>query len=188
MTTIRIGFVLLFLTLLTGCFGEDAPTIDEVENYVKVRSRLARDNDFNGDHYAIRNISIVASEHTGSEISPKMTLKARAEIHLLEDLYREGIGFNGVRILRLVTSADDGIILKFYFLLDAEKRGENWVIIKDYDHNQEGPSISGNPLSNYRKGIYVIEGTAAADELRARHDAFNEAERAAAKERNQEKL
>lgn len=171
-TVLMLAF---FLPLLAACFGPDEPDIEAVESYVKVRSRIAIDGDFQGDYFEIRNVEIVAKDKSSSDAS-QITYKVRAEVHLTEDLYREGRELYGKQLLRQVANA--GAVLRFTFLIDAEKQGDAWVLVKDHSINQQGSITEGQPLSYYSATPFVLEGTDEANALREQKEAEDAARRA----------
>lgn len=173
----RTVLILVLVTpLLAACFGPDEPDIESVESYVKVRSRIATDGDFQGDYFEIRNVEIIAKNKNGSDAALQITYKVRAEVHLTEDLYRAGVELYGKRILRQVANA--GAVLRFTFLIDAEKQGDDWVLVKDHSINQQGSMSEGQPLSYYSATPYVLDGTDEANALREQKVAEDAAQRA----------
>ncbi|MFU8897188.1 MAG: LCCL domain-containing protein [Gammaproteobacteria bacterium] len=175
-------FVITAAMALAACSRQaDGPSRDDVETALKMEL---------GGFVEVRRIEIVASQDTGSEVSPARRLRFKAQVALKEPTYEVASTLQSTtgttRVLNLAHKA--GTKVEMHGIADARKKGERWDVHRVHIES-EAPLVGGAFLASFGANV-VISGSQEereleariAEERRAREQAAREAERLAAEQ------
>lgn len=149
------------LSLLSGCFSsQDGPTEEEFKAYFT--GKITKGSEIN-------DITIEVAENVGTEVEPVVKSRINGEMVLVENFYKYKGSVMGKDIL--VKTEDKGKTLIIKGIAVSKRKLDKWNI--RFQELSIKPDVKGRPLSTWRKGSYVIKGSAEEKKLQVKQEAEN---------------
>lgn len=158
-----ILFLFMSLGLLSGCFSSQVgPTEDDFKAFFTTGITKGTE---------ITDMTIEAAENVGTEVEPVVKSRIKGEIVLIEDFYKSKGRVAGKKVL--VKTKDKGMKSIILGVAVSKRKLDKWKI--RFKELSITPDIKSYPLSKWRKGSYVIKGSAEEKKLRVQQEAENKA-------------